>query len=525
MSAVRGWPGTEWPLLGTPAGQTGAPNKNRLVAADPVRTFHDRIARATFCDKNIAEEWDDMDHYDLLARPGWTAESILVVSPYVERVFFERIINDLTPTTLIVVIDDGCRADEVAMIQSLARKGTKVRVVLGSAPGLVHAKIFHVEWLTTGGNRAHTLVYGSGNATRQAFAGDINQELMCRARLTVASHSSVLDWMKQVRRAASDAVGEAPVIPAVRDAWLADGVHIRLPALMIKNADNKASNFDLWLQRGRLLSRFQPDASFLRVSVSLREALPAGDLIQRIQKIGIETPILERLRIPYIESLAGEDDGNAIGGNWLSHFFIWTQLGFWCSDACFRKQRDRFKRKGHEQRLENLRLLKELETAGPRGKALSGFLTRISELWAVLGDQASIYLESCGGTVDQAAYQALFDQRLERDLELAEDNEFRDRYINGCEIIDVPRFRTDANGWRSFVESFMRQLHVESLKSKSQSYIYDSISNALVDKDYDIFDNTRYLQSVLRSDWNKVIEDDDGESATVGEYIDSYQGQ
>ncbi len=86
-----------------------------------------------------------MDHYDLLARPDWKAESILIVSPYVERTFFDRIIKDLTPATLTVVIDDGCRSNEIAMIQGLARKGTAVTVVLGSAPGLVHAKIFHVE--------------------------------------------------------------------------------------------------------------------------------------------------------------------------------------------------------------------------------------------------------------------------------------------------------------------------------------------------------------------------------------------
>src|SRR3546814_7748214 len=99
-----------------------------------------------------------MDHYDLLGRPGWKATSVLVVSPYVERTFFERIVRDLRPATLTVVIDDGCRADDVKMVRSLARRGKNVSVALASARGLVHATIFHVEWLTTGGSRAHTLV-------------------------------------------------------------------------------------------------------------------------------------------------------------------------------------------------------------------------------------------------------------------------------------------------------------------------------------------------------------------------------
>ena len=170
-----------------------------------------------------------MHHYDLLAQPDWTAKSVLIVSPYVERFFFDRILKALKPATLAVVIDDGCRADEVAMLRNLPAEGTKVSVVLGSARGLVHAKIFHIEWLTAGGNRAHTLVYGSGNATRQAFDGDFNSELMCKVRLTVAKHSSVLEWLKQVRTVASSTIGAGSVVQPVRDVWLANGVQISLP--------------------------------------------------------------------------------------------------------------------------------------------------------------------------------------------------------------------------------------------------------------------------------------------------------
>jgi hypothetical protein len=464
-----------------------------------------------------------MDHYDLLLRQDWTAESILIVSPYVEVRFFKKIIDDLTPATLIVVVDDGCRSDDIVMIKNLAQKGTEVSIVLGSAPGLVHAKIFHIEWATSGGNRAHSLVYGSGNATHQAFAGCINEELMCSVRLTVANHKPILDWMQEVRSAALTINVEENQIGPVKDAWLANGMYIRLPSLRIRPADSKVSNFDLWLQRGSLLSKFQPDTSFLRVNVSLLEALPAGDLVQSIQNIGFETPMLERLRIPYISGLAGDDNGDAIGGNWLSQYFIWTQLGYWCSSACFKKNKSRFKRRGHEQRLENLRLLKELKKDGPREDALSLFLRRISDLWTVLGDRAATYLECLDGDVDLPVYQVLFDERLNRDLELAGDREFCDRYINGCEVIDVPRFRTDATGWRSFTDSFMRQLHVEWLKARSQSRIYNYIYGALEDEyDDDIFDHPGKLASILRECWN---EEQKGEKTTVGQYIDRYHDE
>jgi hypothetical protein len=465
-----------------------------------------------------------MDHYDLLARPDWTAVSVLVVSPYVERSFFSRIVMDLQPETLTVVVDDGCRKDDVKMIQSLARKGTSVRVVLGSARGLVHAKIFHVEWLTTGGNRAHTLVYGSGNATRQAFEGDINSELMCKVRLTAINHADVLDWLESVRAAASDSIGDNPEIPALRDAWLADGVSIRLPSLMLKDAQDKASNLDQWLQRGRILSKYQPDASFLRVHLNLRKELPAGELVNAIRQVGFETPRAQRLSIPYIPTIKTQDSNDSMV-NFLSRFFVWTQLGYWCSDACFRERSHLFKKSGHERRLENLLRLEQLKDLNSSETACSRFLDRIYDLWAALGDLAETYLESRDGEVDADAYRSLFNQRVQRDIDLASDEEFRDRYINGYEVIPVPRFRIDAAAWRSFVDSLARQIHLEWLKMQSQSLVYQYIYHALMDDglvDYDNFDDPEALSKLLRLNWNTVIMGDDGEETTVGEYIDVY---
>lgn len=463
-----------------------------------------------------------MDHYDLLAHPDWTAQSVLIVSPYVEQTFFERIVRDLCPPTLTVVIDDGCRPHEVAMMRDLAQNGTEVRAVLGSARGLVHAKIFHIEWCTTGGNRAHTLVYGSGNATRQAFAGNFNSELMCKVRLTAANHATILDWLTCVRAAASDLASDDRVIRPVRDAWLANGVHIRLPGLTIKDAANKASNLDLWLQRGRLLSVFRPDASFLRVHVNLLAELPAGDLMQRVRGIGFETPQTRRLSIPYIQAIEGGQEEGDGPGNWRARYFIWTQLGDWCSDACFRQERDRFKKAGHQERLQNLQRLEVLQGPGPKREARSRFLARVDQLWEAFGDRAATYLEANDGTLNREFYEDLFNHRLQRDLDLAGDEEFRERYINGCELIDVPRFRMDVIGWRSFVDSFMRQIHLEWLKARSPSLIYRYIYDGLEEFEDDVFDDYKKLGQILRANWNRHISDGE-DNTTVGAYIDQYQ--
>src|SRR3978361_718903 len=99
-----------------------------------------------------------MGHYDLFARPGWKARSVLVVAPYVEKTFFRRLVKDLAPGMLTVVIDDGCRPEDVRMIRALRSKDQQVQVALGGSSGLVHAKVFHIEWETPGGKSAHSLV-------------------------------------------------------------------------------------------------------------------------------------------------------------------------------------------------------------------------------------------------------------------------------------------------------------------------------------------------------------------------------
>jgi hypothetical protein len=283
--------------------------------------------------RNRMEDWsvpaEGTHHYDLFERSaGWIAQSILIISPYVESKFFKRLVDEMCPESLTVVVDDGCRLDDVQMLQRPAGDKTEVVVALSGAPGLVHSKIFHTKWRTTAGNRVHTLVYGSGNATHQAFGGDFNSELMCWSRLTAPYNSDIIDWLEQVRAAAKKPKDGVRVC-ALRTE-LVEGVYFRLPELTVRDASSKADNFDLWLQRGYLLSAYKPDAGFLRVAVPLQKKLPPGDLERRITAAGIDIPQTGRLSIPYVRV----NDAPGEGGRWRSQLFTETDLGEWCSETC-----------------------------------------------------------------------------------------------------------------------------------------------------------------------------------------------
>src|SRR3546814_8632089 len=104
----------------------------------------------------------------------------------------------------------------------------------------------------------------------------------------------------------------------MRDAWLADGIQIRLPGMIIKHAGEKANSLDLWLQRGRLISAFRPDQGFLRVHVNLLAELPAGDLERAVQTIGFEVPRRQRLSITYVHIRDRDDEGDDANSQWRS---------------------------------------------------------------------------------------------------------------------------------------------------------------------------------------------------------------
>ena len=109
-----------------------------------------------------------VDHnFDLFERrKGWKAEDVLVVTPYVEQEFFQRLVKGLRPRRLSVIIDDGCRMGDVAMVQETVAKAhvstaAGLACVLGSAPGLMHLKLFYIVWRTPGRRTARTLIFGS----------------------------------------------------------------------------------------------------------------------------------------------------------------------------------------------------------------------------------------------------------------------------------------------------------------------------------------------------------------------------
>lgn len=449
--------------------------------------------------------------FDLFGRrPGWKAEEVLVLTPYVEASFFTQLAHSLKPKRLSVVIDDGCRPDDIEMVTKAisaagGRAAKGLRCVLGSAPGLMHLKLFYIMWRTPGKQIARTLIFGSANATRQGFGGAINAELIASLKLTVTKHADIIAWCDAALAAVR---ADHPTrIEAARNLDIGKGARLRLPALTIGKRKPETASFDLWLQRGWLLSQYRPDPSFLRIPIHLAKGLSQTAQAEVAASSGFFVPATKRLNFPYAvppgqigaddDDCDGEDDGET--ANWRRKYFTWTQLGDWCSEACYDAENQQFRRKGFELRAQRIARLETLRSPDALTAERIRFLNALAKLWDDFGDEARELLKG-DARLDEAYYTQLFDQRLERDLALIRDREFIERYLRGFELSPIPRFRSDVRGWVDFVDSFARQLCLDNMRTRNQSRLLAAVRYAIDEtgEGRDLLDEPERLRDAMR---------------------------
>lgn len=453
------------------------------------------------------------DHsYDLFTRPAnRKAETVLVVTPYVEREFFERLIRDLRPKHLNVVIDDGCRREDVQMIKdavAASKRRIALTCVFGSAPGLVHLKLFYIVWRTDAKRTARTLIFGSANATRQGFGKSMNAELIASCRLTRSRHSHIVDWCDEVVRATEES--EPRRIEPARDLDLGIGLQLRLPGITVGRERPSLSNFDLWIQRGYLLSDFRPEQNFLKVPVRLKQALGQTEQSRMVTLSGFEVPPTKNLTYQYAGEASPPDDTHhdpvtatdGEGGNWRRRLFVWTHLGEWCSEACYKANSGTFRRRGYEGRLALVKVLEGLDDPVALELARNAFTDALAGLWERLQEDAASFLEG-SANLDREYYARAFNDRVTRDLELIGDPEFRLRYLTGYELAQVPRFRTDVRGWSDFLGSMTRELCLDNARGRSQSWFLHAVRASLHSDDHagSPLDDSSALLKFLRSTW------------------------
>lgn len=459
--------------------------------------------------------------YDLL-KPykKHKTETCLVITPYVEAIFFEKLIKKAKPRELIVVVDDGCRRDDLDLIHNAAKKAgkssrpeTKV-TVLASARGIVHLKLVYSKMKPSVGPPKWRIIFGSANATRQGFGGNINAEILCDCPLTEKHHKDIIDWCDDVVRKATAADNPSGALADIEElsTEIAPGIRLRLPAFKLGHKRKHLSSFDLWIQRGRVLAKFRPEPTFLKVSVPLKKSLGGSNLSNMAAEVGFASPETKTLNYRYIQASDDEeqdDDRNGSSAPWRSQYFTWTNLGEWCSEECFKAKKNEFGSHGQDSRRRDLKELEELQAESSRRHSeIKKFLDCLEKLWTRFGEDASCYLQGTGAAqLDRSHYEALFNERVDRDLALVEEENFRDRYVRGYEINELPRFQNDVRGWNIFMKSIAEEICYQNRKKQPRSKILKAIQEAVGSRPDSHLEEASRLLKLLRDNWGDIGED------------------
>ncbi|WP_440092460.1 hypothetical protein ACTACL_24090 [Pseudomonas syringae] len=465
--------------------------------------------------------------FDLLSVPkGYRTEVALVIAPYVDPKFMGTLVAQMKPNRLCLLVDDSIRPEDLQAIHGQRRRRVELEVRLARASGVMHMKAFYFEFVKEGtsNRRKRRLLFGSANATDAAFHGRRNAELIAQADLAINADSEIADYFSAIL-----ATFDVPYTRVVEHVELAlsKAPVLYLPKITSVLPGELPSGFDTWLQRGVLAAQYRNAPQFATLNIQLKKALPQ-DLVTRIFANRSFTEKGERNIVRY-GYLSGFDDLAVEGTDleiprWKSRYGVWTHLGDWISYECYRSHRKSMKSKASAARNAKIsRILDQGRDTVWREKRIAALLSALEQVWTdlIAADvQPGLYLDGMNDKLNPALYRQRFIQKLEQDLQLAQDSDFRNRYINGYEFPDMPRFRQDTTAWENLVRSWCESIVVEAAKNRTPSLVARRVRDVLEEKGLSLADlGYPSIAGFLRTHWATEWE---GEELTLGEWIIGY---
>lgn len=466
--------------------------------------------------------------FELLGVPdGFHTDRALVIAPYVDPKFMKELVKRMKPRRLCLLVDDGVRLEDLDKIRRSCRQHVDLEVRLGRAVALVHMKAFYFEFVReTPRRRRRQLLFGSANATAAAFDGNRNAELIADTELAIGDDAELANYFEEVLSAFDT---DSPVEIDARDIDLSRAPTLHLPRFRTSVPGVGPSGFDSWLQRGVLAAQYRNAPQFLTLSIQLKKRLPQ-DLVAQIfsgrrfsergNRNVVRYPYLGEIEDPSIDEA---EDGSSL--RWRSRFGVWTHLGEWIADDCYRAHRGVMKSQTWKTRRDRVdELLSYAEDEAWQGERRTAFLSALAEVWDDLS-RASIapdeYLVSENGGLAVGDYGNRFDLKLATDILLAQDEDFRNRYINGYEFPDVPRFRQDTAAWSNFVRSWCESIAVEAAKSRTLSAVARRIGDVCEYEGNTLASmSPAEIERLLREQWGQEWDQEEG--STIGDWIGNY---
>jgi hypothetical protein len=460
---------------------------------------------------------------------GYRLDAMLVVSAYAGKEFFREVDQTLKPRRLGVVLDEGVAASTVAEIRRATcvkptrwQGGGGLVCARRAADRLMHSKVYVLSWRAPGKRDIDVLAIGSANASRAAWSGDGgNGEAVLTARFL--KHDTELHkWCATVWELLAAGAGEVPALVEAE----ADGLRVSIDRFEIIPAGRPG--FDAWLEQGVLCHPFDPDPSFLRISIPLKRKLPPNPSLRQLDALKVLDENAGRfLRYVYLEGGEATPPEMASDGvwRWRSRFFVESTLGHWTSRSCYLGHKEKFRAGGHRQRADALAILRIEDRMPARLESFMEVMRAVPH--RLPGDDPSEWLrcDPESGAVEFDYYRQTASRKLMLDRAKALDRAWCDRYVSRFAFVDVPKFRADVDGWDRFAMSVAETLWFHLQRGKRDNVlarqlasvydeagesllavIEDAVEKAVAEYPKDGDATARAVLTVLRNRWDDLRE-------------------
>lgn len=465
--------------------------------------------------------------YDLLTVPnGYKTVLALVIAPYFDPMFARRLVEKLSPERIRFIVDEGANPKDVEKLMEACGGPRVTKIALGTAPGIFHMKVFYFVFEKAVGKKQQKrrLIFGSANATEAAFCGNFNAELIADVDLFKDSDSKLLAYLDKL----VDAVEAEDWVPitAEKVLGLKKPPTLYLPSFEILPVDTPPG-FDLWLQSGLLAAKYRNDQQFLHVLIPLKKALPKDQVEKVFAEKGLITlGARDLVRYSYLKQPIIADSEYDHIPKWKARYCVWTYFGDWISDDCYGEHRRTLHAKSSPDRKAKVKeLLKYTEDEEGKTERRQAFLDTLGESWRGLmekGLKPFDFLDGNTNGINAEAFSRRFDKKIEADLCLAQNKDFRNRYVKGYEFPKLPCFRHDTAAWNNFTRSFGESIAIEAVKPSTESEVVKAIRIAFCAMRLTLVEmKPTEIIGVLRKHWEKRIFIE-GRTETVGEVVSGY---
>lgn len=440
-------------------------------------------------------------------------DNIVIIGPYPTKSFFKDQLSKIKPRSITLYVDDGWPEDNILDIEWYLKRYTdiefnKFRVKCPGRDALVHAKVYLIEWVNSGNkHRRRQLIVGSHNASSSGFGK--NAEALVSVDL---ANSSEPECQKNVLQYFNSLKGEG-----YSDEILLSfnkGSYFYLPALEVSSVET-ASGFDAWFRRGRLCHKYSQDASFGKLPIRLKKALPIAEIenafaTEQFGKIG-ESTVLVR---PYVNYSAIDDNESSASRMWKGRYFIETDYGYWTSAECYRDLCGEFKGWAAESRetaLDWIKSASDLDRVRLVDEHVAALQNVVSQLHG-RNEIAEEYLQLKAGFLDEDFYKISALAKLKQDQNKALDEEFCARFVSGFSFPLVPSLE---DGFDNFAENFCSTLFLKSQQKRPINRLAKIIKEL---EGGDRISSGAELLAELRSNWGDLY------SQLISFYRDDSEG-